>query len=331
MQKTPRGITLDVSGNRNCAISILQPDLVRVRFIKNASPREPRTWMVPAHGANDVPWEGRDRSDDSSWPIQDFELNQIDGEIFVTTSALTLTIKSNPLSLAWSLPSGEIFAQDRPAHPYIFSNKTNNLTHALARHPADRYYGLGDKTGKLDLHGRRLRTTMIDSLGYNPETGDPLYKHWPFVITRDGATGTAWGLFYDSFSEATFDLGCEHDNYYGLYRSYEAAGELDYYVFPGPQVADVTSKFLELTGRPPIPPRWTLGFAQTAMAIADSAHAQERMEEFIARCASEDIPVSAFHFGSGYTTIGPRRYVFTWNHDKYPDRKSTRLNSSHRH
>ena len=48
----------------------------------------------------------------------------------------------------------------------------------------ERYYGLGDKTGPLDLHGRRLRTLALDSLGYDPQHGDPLYKHWPFVLTR---------------------------------------------------------------------------------------------------------------------------------------------------
>ena len=161
---------------------------------------------------------------------------------------------------------------------------------------------------------------MVDSLGFDPERGDPLYKHWPFLITRDGASGVAWGLFYDSLAAAVFDLGCEHDNYHGLYRSYEnCEGELDYYVFIGPQVADVTREFLDLTGRPPVPPRWTLGFAQTAMAIADAPDAQAQIELFIARCASEQIPVSAFHFGSGYTSIGPRRYVFNWNYSKFPD------------
>ena len=161
---------------------------------------------------------------------------------------------------------------------------------------------------------------MKDSLGFDPEHGDPLYKHWPFLISVDGESGVAAGLFYDNMAAATFDLGCEHDNYYGLYRSYEtAAGDLDYYVFPGPGIADVTRKFIELTGRPALPPRWSLGFAQTAMALADSADAQRRIEGFVQTCASENIPVSAFHFGSGYTTIGRRRYVFTWNREKYPD------------
>jgi len=35
-------------------------------------------------------------------------------------------------------------------------------------------------------------------------------------------------------------------------------------------------------------------------------------------CGAEAIPISAFHFGSGYTTIGKRRYVFHWNRDKFP-------------
>src|SRR5207253_2732948 len=30
------------------------------------------------------------------------------------------------------------------------------------------------------------------------------------------------------------------------------------------------------------------------------------------------IPLSAFHFGSGYPSIGERRYVFTWNRSKFP-------------
>ena len=37
------------------------------------------------------------------------------------------------------------------------------------------------------------------------------------------------------------------------------------------------------------------------------------------RAVRHDIPLSAFHFGSGYTSIGKRRYVFTWNRAKFPE------------
>ena len=70
-----------------------------------------------------------------------------------------------------------------------------------------------------------------------------------------------------------------------------------------------------------LPPRWSLGFAQTAMALADAADAQARIEGVIDAAKAHDVPVSAFHFGSGYTSIGQKRYVFTWNRDKFRSRR----------
>jgi alpha-glucosidase len=317
-EPTPRGVRLDCGGGISCRVSFLLPDLARVIYLRDARPAAPRTWMVPAHGASDTPWEGRDRLDESAWPESEHERSDHGATIVLSTRALRLTIALDPFTLTWALPDGRVFARERATHATSLGAK--GIRHAFARGERDRFYGLGDKTGALDLSGRRLRTAMMDSLGFDPERGDPLYKHWPFLIAHDGGTAVAHGIFYDNMAQATFDLGCEHDNYFGRYRVYEAAGgDLDYYVFPGPGIADVTRKFLELTGRPALPPRWSLGFAQTAMALADSPDAQARMEGFIARCAAEQIPISAFHFGSGYTSIGRRRYVFTWNRDKFPD------------
>ncbi len=303
IEQAERGLRLTCDDGASCRISFLLPDLARVFFLRNGSPVAPRTWMVPGYGSADAPWEGRDRLDESSWPKCEIRRAAAGDSFVLATEAMTLTVGLAPFALAWALPDGRIFARERAKHATAFGRK--GIRHAFARGERDRFYGLGDKTGKLDLHGRRLRTAMMDSLGFDPEHGDPLYKHWPFLIVRDGETGVASGIFYDNMATATFDLGCEHDNYYGPYRSYEArGGDLDFYVFPGPEIADVTRKFLALTGRQALPPRWSLGFALSAMALADSDDAQARMEAFIAKCAAERIPISAFHFGSGYTSIG---------------------------
>src|SRR5207247_1650088 len=66
-------------------------------------------------------------------------------------------------------------------------------------------------------------------------------------------------------------------------------------------------------------PRWSLGYANTAMSLTDASDAQARLSEFADQIIAHDIPLSAFHFGSGYTSIGRRRYVFTWNRDKFPE------------
>ncbi|HXX83635.1 MAG TPA: glycoside hydrolase family 31 protein, partial [Casimicrobiaceae bacterium] len=144
--------------------------------------------------------------------------------------------------------------------------------------------------------------------------------HWPFVIARDEASGIAYGLFYDTLAPVTFDLGCEHDNYHGFYRYAEIDdGDLDYYLFLGPTVRDVVRKFTELTGRMAFGPRWSLGYANTAMSLTDAPDAQAQLAEFVEQATRHEIPLSAFHFGSGYSSIGKRRYVFTWNRDKFPE------------
>ncbi|MEO7760444.1 MAG: glycoside hydrolase family 31 protein, partial [Casimicrobiaceae bacterium] len=167
------------------------------------------------------------------------------------------------------------------------------------------------------------RTLQMDALGHNGETSDPLYKHWPFYIGRDPKSGIAYGMFYDTQSTCTFDFGAEYDNYHGFYSTTEIDdGDLDYYMFMGPSIREVVARFTQLTGRMALGPRWSLGFANTAMGLADAADAQTQLSTFIDRALSENIPVSAFHYGSGYSSRGPRRYVFTWNRDKFPDPKA---------
>jgi alpha-glucosidase len=320
MEPAERGavVHLDPPG-MTVRISLLAADIVRVLFMREDGLRLDRTWTVVAHGENDVPWEGRDRLDESSWSAPAFELRQADAGAELVTQALSVEIGFSPFRLTWRLPDGRVFASDRALHPYMFGPGDEHL-HAQRRDPSDFYCGLGDKTGPLNLHGRRLRMAMQDSLGFDPRSGDPLYKHWPFLLVRDAATGAGYGIYYDNCARSVFDLGCERNNYYGTYRSYEAQdGDLDYYLILGPGLAEVTRKFLGLTGRPALPPRWSLGFAQTAMAIADAPDAQKQIAGLIERCRTEAIPLSAFHLGSGYTMRDGRRRVFTWNNAKYPD------------
>ena len=312
------GVAFDFDDGWQGRVLVLDDDLVRVLFLQHGALKEPRTWMVAPAG-EDVAWDGRDRLDIARFACPAFELEERRETVDLATAQLRVRVRLAPFGIEWSF--GPVpFATDRPLDAYTWSERSGNIRHAMARRSSDQYFGLGDKTGPLDKHGRRFRTLALDALGYDGETSDPLYKHWPFVIARDPVGGVAFGQFYDTFAPTTFDLGCEHDNYFGFYRYAEIEdGQLDYYVFPGPRVRDVVRKFTELTGRMAFGPRWSLGYANTAMALADAPDAQAQLAGFCDRLAEHDIPISAFHFGSGYTSIGPRRYVFTWNRHKFPD------------
>ncbi len=55
------------------------------------------------------------------------------------------------------------------------------------------------------------------------------------------------------------------------------------------------------------------------MTYTDAPDAQVRMAEFIERLEAHDIGCTSFHLSSGYTSIGPKRYVFHWTREKFPD------------
>jgi len=316
-ERTDDGARFTLELDWQCRIFVLADDMVRVLLTPPEGLREPRTWMV-APGGIDVPAAGRDRLDVTGFRRPGFAFENVAQATVLRTAALELRVRHSPFGLEWCTPAARRFAADRPTQAYAF-DRAGATRHYMARETADRYFGLGDKTGPLDKHGRRLRTLALDALGYDARTSDPLYKHWPHVIVREEG-GIAYGMFYDTLAGATFDLGCEHDNYHGFYRYCEIEnGELDYYLFVGPRIRDVVRKFAGLTGPMVFGPRWSLGYANTAMSLTDAPDAQARLSDFIDRAAEHDIPISAFHFGSGYSSIGPRRYVFTWNRGKFPD------------
>jgi alpha-glucosidase len=298
----------------------LTPTLARLTWHPAQGFREPRTWAIAPVAGTDVPWQGRARES-----LEGFERPAVHavGPASLSSARLSATVTgggTDPVRVIWTdVASGHVVMQDRVTSAYLHERRTGLVRHSVVRDPREHYYGLGDKTGPLNLHGRRLRCLGQDSIGYDAETGDPLYKHWPFVITRT-VEGLWVGVYYDTLSACTFDLGCEHDNYHGLFRSVDIDdGDLDYYLMLGATPAEVVAQFVKLIGGTHLPPRWTLGFAQTAMGLADAPDAQRQLERFIDECQDRRMPISSFHYGSGYSSRGKQRYVFTWNRDKFPD------------
>jgi alpha-glucosidase len=302
-------------------IAILSGDLARVTLLPASGFPVDRTWMVAPEG--DTPHEGRSRVGDAGFACPAAKLESADGEHRVSSGDIRVRVIGDPLRLVFERrDAGGTFRSvlaDRESAAYVRADESRRLRHYQTRDLDERYFGLGDKTGPLDRAGRRFRCLQLDALGYDAEKGDPLYKHVPFFVVRNPDASVA-GLFYDTFAPVTVDLGCERSNYHGIYRHVEVEEPaLDYYVLFGNRIADIVEGFARLTGMPYLPPRWSFGFAFTTMHHADHPNAQSVISGFADRCRADRIPISAIHFGSGYSSRGKRRYVYTWNRDKFPD------------
>ncbi len=324
LHKTDHGLGASIESNWKFQVDILESWLVRVALIPVDGFTVDRTWMIAPEG--ETPWEGNHKLFIEGFSCPAFDFRTQAETVTLQTDLLQVQIQDDHLQLSVSQNHEERFVpalQDRKTGAYYLTNQGHAIRHYQANSEENRHFGLGDKTGPLDRSGRRFRILQMDSLGYNAETSDPLYKHIPFVIIQDSTTGCAIGLLYDCMSEMVFDLGCEHSNYHQQYRYVEAREKgLVYYVIGGPGVSDVVRKLTQLTGRPHLQPRWSMGFAFSSMHHADAPDAQKVITNFADQCRSQRIPISAIHFGSGYTTRGELRYVFTWNRDKFPDKEA---------
>jgi len=310
-------------------ISVLEEDLVRVEHFPDGQPRLDRTWTVVGADRQgglkqvDVPREGRRRDDLSPFSQPSFELEVGDAVVHLSTRQLRLEIALGDFYLQWADATGRRFAADLSGRAYPYDRSCRAVYHYMERRPDEHYYGFGERAGPLDKVGKRMRMVNLDALGYNAETGDPLYKHFPFYITFVPDLEIAYGLFYDNLATTIFDMGCEIDNYYDPYRYYQAEdGDIDYYLIYGPTIQQIVEKFSALIGRMALPPRWSLGYLGSTMTYTDAPDAQEQLKHFVELCQKHRIPCDLFHLSSGYGSSDEgKRYVFNWNLKKIPDPK----------
>jgi alpha-glucosidase len=300
-------------------LSVLEDWLVRVRLLPDGSPRLDSTWTVSAGG--DIPPEGRRRDDLSTFSLPGFGVRTGEDSIELKAGELSVSVGLRDPRLAWRDLEGRCFAADLGMRAYPYERGGRNVFHYMERRPDEHYYGFGERAGPLDKRGLRMRMFDVDAMGYDAETGDPLYKHFPFYISFVPEFGIAYGLFYDNLSTTVFDMGRELDAYYGPYRYYQAVdGDVDYYMIFGPTVEQVVERFSWLTGRMVLPPRWSLGYLASTMSYTDSPDAQEQLGRFVDLLEEHRIPCDLFHLSSGYTAGDDgKRYVFNWNRDRIPD------------
>lgn len=315
-------VTLRSSQAHLIHLFVLEQDIIRILVLPDGKLRSSKTWAI-APGIEDVPLAGRDRFDLTHFTLPAFELTEHPEQLEITTATIRLTVNLKGFFCQWETRQNDQWvpvAADRPTQGYNFGWWDHRVYHYLKREPEEMYFGLGERAGDTNRAGKSYRLTNVDAMGYNARTTDPLYKHIPFYLTWKRQKKAAFGLFYDTSADCTFDFGRELDNYHGHYRYFVAEyGDLDYYFIAGADLMEVVRRYTWLTGRPAFTPKWGLGYSGSTMAYTDAPDAQERMKEFLERCREHDILCDSFHLSSGYTSICGKRYVFNWDRSKFPD------------
>jgi len=172
--------------------------------------------------------------------------------------------------------------------------------------PEENFFGLGDKSGNMNLRGRHFQNWNTDAYSFGWDQ-DPLYRTIPFYTGVHQSA--AYGIFFDNTFRSYFDFGKEDNDKTSFWAD---GGELQYYYIHGPHMMDVVKRYQTLTGTHPMPPKWALGYHQCRWSYYPETKVKEVADGF----RSRSIPCDAIYFDIDYMD-GYR--CFTWNKKHFPD------------
>ena len=285
-----RGIRLDCAGGGTVTLSVLAPDLVRVR-----------TLFAGQAGAPDHSWAVA-RTD---WGAVTWQLEETHELITLSTAELKVVIHRDPLRIDFvDAASGRVTNADE--RPMARDPQSGRLAAAKRLGFDEHFYGLGEKAARLDRRRSQFVMWNSDTPGYVEGT-DPIYQSIPFYLGWE--EGHAYGLFYDNPGRSTFDLGRSTQEYAGYTVE---GGVLDYYYFHGPSLKKIIGRYTELTGRMPLPPLWALGHQQSRY----SYYPDTMVEQVAAQYRAHRLPLDVIHLDIHYMDA---YRVFTWNPVRFAD------------
>lgn len=227
----------------------------------------------------------------------------------------TLHLRHQPMSFEFRRWDRPVLESARDGHfvrefrlpPFARTDKGWLVSLDLPSHAP--VYGLGEKWGPLDKRGQLVHSYTHDALGVNAERS---YKNCPFAWSPAG-----WGVFVHTPAPVTHAIGFSQWSHraYGLLVEDEA---VDLFLLAGKTPARILERYTRLTGRPAMPPLWSLG------AILSKAYYQTA-EEFLTAARtvrSYGMPCDTITFDGRAWQDTDTRFHFDFDPKRYSDPKA---------
>jgi alpha-glucosidase len=224
----------------------------------------------------------------------------------IKISSQVFQTEINPLNacIRFSTPDGQIISEDGMPASWVGTE----LCCYKVLQEDEKFLGLGEKTGPLNRRGHAYTNWNTDKFGYAVDE-DPLYLTAPFYIGIH--SGLVYGIFFDNTYRTTFNFGASTERF-----SWFSAddGELNYYFIYGESVGEIIEHYSWLTGRMPLPPKWSLGFQQCRYSYYPEQEIYQLADTFRAKDIPCDVLYLDIHYMQDYK-------AFTFNQERFPNPK----------
>ncbi|MCB0487958.1 MAG: glycoside hydrolase family 31 protein [Cyclobacteriaceae bacterium] len=235
----------------------------------------------------------------------ELNINESGKEIIIESDALRIFVNTDSLKIKFANKNNEVLNEDDLTTLW----NGEQVTSYKKLQDGERFIGLGEKTGPLNRRGHGYVNWNTDSYGYN-SASDPLYCSTPFYIGIH--SGLQYGIYLDNTFKTHFNFGASNNRF----SSFSAdAGEMNYYFIAGATVREIITHYTHLTGRMPLPPRWSIGYQQCRYSYFPDKEVLNVARTF----REKDIPADAIVFDIHYMDAYK---IFSWHPSHFSNPKS---------
>jgi alpha-D-xyloside xylohydrolase len=180
---------------------------------------------------------------------------------------------------------------------------------ALYLAPDEHIYGLGEKFLPPDRRGQRLESWNFNTWG---ATSERAYKNVPFFVSSRG-----YGVFVNTTFRVSWDVGSGANT--SISTELETEDDrLDLFIIGGPRLADVLERYTALTGRAPVPPRWSFGYWQSKYGY----RSWDEVWDVVETARRLEVPLDVIHLDPYWQR--ERMYAdLVWDERRFPDPADT--------
>ncbi len=197
--------------------------------------------------------------------------------ITIRTASITVLCQKRPFRLHVCDAAGNHLLDEPNSGGMAWNASARSFQFAIG---ADHLYGLGERATSFDRRGQYLGTYNQAFYGYGPST-PTMNLNIPFLTSSRG-----WGLLFDNPWPGSFDLASSTA---GVLAGSAESGPLRLYFIQGPDLKAVLERYTWLTGRPPLPPRWALGYLQSKYGY----RSRYEVETLVGQFRTNNIPLDA--------------------------------------
>jgi len=247
------------------------------------------------------------------WPPVDIKIRESKDYLSVQTGHLALKIEKAPFAVSCYSKDGSLIAKEEPLDTTVIGSYNVEpigfwtlgdsvvaVAETLTLAPDEHFYGFGEKFTPFDKKGQEIIIWNENAFGAITEKA---YKNVPFFISTKG-----YGIFVNSSCKIIYRMGSRSNASY----SFEVMdGILDYYLIYGPSFKDILYEYTKLTGRTPVPPKWSFGLWMSVNGWDRTSKSYEKLCE---QLKHYDIPCDVIHIDSWM-----KNKDFEWDKDAFPN------------